>query len=137
MEAGGGHPPDHRGDGEAVDGGHVAEDGEDEEPGGEAGAGVHNAGDQRVPVAVVVELVVRPQGGQSAGPHAANILVMCLNIFAAPVGEEYLRGSVYPGGAPEQVVPLRGDVVQQPRPGSLQREGAAWELDIAVIRSKY
>ena len=52
----------------------MAEDGEHKEPGGEAGAGVHNAGDQRVPVAVVVELVVRPQGGQSAGPHAANIL---------------------------------------------------------------
>ena len=55
----------------------------------------------------------------------------------APVGEEYLRGAVYPGGAPEQVVPLRGDVVQQPRPGSLQREGAAWELGIAVVRGKY
>ena len=59
----------------------MAEDGEHEEPGGEAGAGVHHAGDQRVPVAVVVELVVRPQGGQSAGPHAANIFGMCLNIF--------------------------------------------------------
>ena len=115
----------------------MAEDGEDEKPGGEAGAGVNHAGDQRVPVAVVVELVVRPQGGQSAGPHATNILVMCLNIFVAPVGEEYLRGSVYPGGAPEQVVPLGGDVVQQPRPGSLQREGAAWEPGIAVVTGKY
>ena len=115
----------------------MAEDGEDEEPGGEAGAGVDHAGDQRVPVAVVVELVVRPQGGQRAGPHATNILAMCLNIFGAPVGEEYLRGSVYPGGAPEQVVPLRGHVVQQPRPGPLQREGAAWKLDIAVFRGEY
>ena len=137
LGAAGGRPPDHRGDGEAVDGGHVAEDREHEEPGGEAGAGVHHAGDQRVPVAVVVELVVRPQGGQRAGPHAANIFGMCLNIFAAPVGEEYLRGAVYPGGAPEQVVPLRGDVVQQPRPGPLQREGAPWELGIAVVTGKY
>ena len=128
--------PDHGGYGKVVDGGHVAEDGEDEEPGGEAGAGVHHAGDQRVPVAVVVELVVRAQGGQSAGPHAANIFKIYINIFFAPVGEEYLRGSVYPGGAPEQVVPLRGDVVQQPRPGSLQREGAAWELGIAVVTGK-
>ena len=116
----------------------MAEDGEYEDPGGEAGAGVDHAGDQCVPVAVVVELVVRPQGGQSARPHAANILGMCLKIFfGAPVGEEYLRGSVYPGGSPEQVVPLRGHVVQQPRPGPLQREGAAWELGIAVVTGKY
>ena len=50
--------PDHGGDGEVVDGGHVPKDGEHEDPGGEAGAGVDHAGNQRVAVAVVVKLVV-------------------------------------------------------------------------------
>ena len=58
-EAGAG--PDDAVDGEVVNGGHVAEDGEDEDPGGEAGAGVDQAGDEGVPVAVVVEGVVGPQ----------------------------------------------------------------------------
>ena len=38
--------------------GHVAEVGEDHEPGEEAGEGVDGRGDETVPVAVVVELVV-------------------------------------------------------------------------------
>ena len=46
----------------------MAEDGEHQHPGGEAGAGVDHAGDQRVPVAVVVELVVGAQGRE--GPRA-------------------------------------------------------------------
>ena len=75
--------PDHGGYREVVDGGHVAEDGEHEDPGGEAGAGVDDAGDESVPVAVVVELVVRAQGWQGPGAHT--------------VCEEYLCGSVYPG----------------------------------------
>ena len=80
-EAGAG--PDDAVDGEVVDGGHVAEDGEHEDPGGEAGAGVDDAGDESVPVAVVVELVVGAQGRQGPGAHT--------------VCEEYLCGSVYPG----------------------------------------
>lgn len=60
--------PDHGGYREVVDGGHVAQDGEHQHPGGEAGAGVDHAGDQRVPVAVVVELVVGAQGRK--GPRA-------------------------------------------------------------------
>ena len=47
----------------------MAEDGEDQHPGGEAGAGVDHAGDQRVAVAVVVKLVVRAQGGESPRAH--------------------------------------------------------------------
>ena len=43
----------------------MAQNGEHEHPGGEAGAGVHHAGDQCVPVAVVVELVVGAQGRES------------------------------------------------------------------------
>ena len=90
---------------------HVTQDGEHEDPGGEAGAGVDHAGDQSVAVAVVVELVVRPQGWQSSGAHT--------------VGEEYLRGSVYPGCASPEIIPLWSDVVQQARPCPLQRHGPA------------
>ena len=65
--------PDHGGYREVVDGGHVAEDGEDQHPGCEAGAGVDHAGDQGVPVAVVVELVVGAQSRQGTGSHATLI----------------------------------------------------------------
>ena len=65
--------PDHGGDGEVVDGGHVAEDGEHEHPGGEAGAGVDHTGDQRVTVAVVVKLVIRAKSGESPRAHTMEI----------------------------------------------------------------
>ena len=58
--------PDHGGDGEVVDGGHVAQDGEHQDPSSEAGAGVDHAGDQGVAVAVVVELVVGAQRWESS-----------------------------------------------------------------------
>ena len=49
--------------------------------------------------AVVVELVVRPQGGEGSG--------------ADGVGEEYLGGGVYPALRVVQLAPVRGDVQQQ------------------------
>ena len=50
----------------------MTQDGEHEDPGGEAGAGVDHAGDQRVPVAVVVELVVGAQRREGSGPHTLH-----------------------------------------------------------------
>lgn len=50
--------PHHALYGELVDVSHVTEDREHEDPGSEAGEGVDHAGDEGVPVAVVVEGVV-------------------------------------------------------------------------------
>ena len=47
----------------------------------------------------MVELVVRPQGGEGSG--------------ADGVGEEYLGGGVYPALRVVQLAPVRGDVQQQ------------------------
>ena len=52
----------------------MAEDGEDQHPGGEAGAGVDHAGDQRVAVAVVVELVIRAQGREGPGANTMETM---------------------------------------------------------------
>ena len=51
----------------------MAEDGEHEHPGGEAGAGVDHTGDQRVTVAVVVKLVIRAKSGESPRAHTMEI----------------------------------------------------------------
>ena len=53
---------DHFVDGSFLDVSHVAQNGEDEHAGDEAGHGVDHAGDDGVFVAIVVELVVGPQG---------------------------------------------------------------------------
>ena len=55
----------------------MAEDGEDQHPGGEAGAGVDHAGDQRVAVAVVVKLVIRAQGREGPGANTKETMNMC------------------------------------------------------------
>ena len=60
---------------------------------------VHKASDDGVLDAVVVELVVRPQGWEGSG--------------ADGVGEEYLGGGVYPALRVVQLAPVRGDVQQQ------------------------
>ena len=67
--------------------GHEAEEGEDDEPRKNGGAGVDGADDQGVLVYVVMVLVVRAEGNDGAKPKA--------------VGEEDLGGSVnpYPGVA--------------------------------------
>ena len=62
--------------------GHVAEDGEDDKAGQEAGEAIDGARDDGVPVAVVVELVVGGEGEEGPEPGAE--------------GEEDLRGSVNP-----------------------------------------
>ena len=93
--------PDHGGYGEVVDGGHVAQDGEHQHPGGEAGAGVDHAGDQGVPVAVVVELVVGAQSRQGTGANTMKIdkeMFTLENwIQSSPVRKEDLSRPVNPG----------------------------------------
>ena len=59
-------------------------------------------------VAVMVELVVRAQGRQSPHPHA--------------VGEKDLGCSINPSRALQQLLPLRGDVVDQAVNRSFQCE---------------
>ena len=66
----------------------MAEDGEHQDPGGEAGAGVDHAGNQRVPVAVVVELVVGAQSRQGTG---ANTMLIKKCVFLAPTGAQEVQ----------------------------------------------
>ena len=60
---------------------------------------VHKASDDGVLDAVVIELVVGPEGRQSSGPDG--------------VGKEDLRGGVYPALGVPQLAPVGGDVQQQ------------------------
>ena len=77
----------------------MTQNSEHEDPGSEAGKGIDDAGDDGVTIAVVVELVVRPQGWQSSSPNT--------------VGEEYLGGSIYPCSPLCEVGPVRSYIVEQ------------------------
>ena len=79
--------------------GHVTEDREGDASGKEASPRVHQAGDNRILDAVVVELVVRAEGGEGPGPDA--------------VGEEDLSSRVDPGLRLPEAVPIGRDILPQ------------------------
>ena len=78
---------------------------EHEDPGSEAGEGIDDAGDDGITVAVVVELVVRPQCWESSRANT--------------VGKEYLGCPVYPRCPLGEVGPVRGYIVEQSLHGSI------------------
>ena len=59
----------------------MAEDGEHEYPGGEAGAGVDHTGDQRVTVAVVVKLVIRAKSREGTGANTMKTINKIENLL--------------------------------------------------------
>lgn len=89
---------------------HVPQHREDDEPGQEAGETVDGAGEHRVPVAVVVELVVAGEGEQ--GPESRS------------QWEEDLRGGVDPHLRVAQLVPLGGEVVADALGGARKGDAA-------------
>ena len=60
---------------------HVAEDGEDDRGGEEAGEGVDRADEEGVPVAVVVELVVAAQGQKSSNADSIRVEDLSASIW--------------------------------------------------------
>ena len=60
---------------------HVAEDGEDDRGGEEAGEGVDRADEEGVPVAVVVELVVAAQGQKSSNANSIRVEDLSASIW--------------------------------------------------------
>ena len=67
---------------------HVAEDGEDDRGGEEAGEGVDRADEEGVPVAVVVELVVAAQGQKSSNANSIRVEDLSASIWEVGINAE-------------------------------------------------
>ena len=67
---------------------HVAEDGEDDRGGEEAGEGVDRADEEGVPVAVVVELVVAAQGKKSSNANSIRVEDLSASIWEVGINAE-------------------------------------------------
>jgi len=81
-----------------------------------------NEGIELLPVTIVVELVVRAQGGQGTGADA--------------VREEDLGSAVYPRSRTEQLAPARCHVVKQTVVGALQRHRSSQKNEKHHVREQ-